>query len=98
MSDLQCPARLYLASAGQGDDSHRWSDTVARESIAGVVDLRGSGSAVQHLLEVADLHRGEAVLVLLHPSVAAPWGLSAGECEEFWVDGDGIRRAAPPPE
>lgn len=67
MSDLQCPARLHLAPAMPG------ADVVARLRPVTVLD-----AADVDLDELADLHRGETVLVVgAHPYGEGPVVLEA---------------------
>ena len=68
MSDLQCPARLYVA----------WPVPEAGEDVAERVAAREGSYAVHRvpagtpvdLGAVADVHRGEAVLVLVSAAPA----------------------------
>jgi hypothetical protein len=61
VSDLQCPARIFLARADQARDGIPLTERLRGERIAQVY----SGSAaLAELEDIADRHRGEAVLVV----------------------------------
>lgn len=79
MSDLHCPARLTLAARAEGLDlgSARPAAVYASAGGAALAGRLGtpydvlSGTLPGALDEVADLHRGEDVLVLLAPEELA---------------------------
>ncbi|MGN0065909.1 MAG: hypothetical protein ACI379_16870 [Nocardioides sp.] len=95
MSDLQCPARLFVGwPAGPGDDDvARWREELLAEGVHDVVDLRGRDVGVVELSDVADVHRGEAVLVLVN--VATAYAEGPGELVALLVDSEGIHRVVP---
>lgn len=102
MSDLQCPARLFVGwpggpgDGGPGDggdvdrDVDRWRAELVAEGAHGLVDLRGREVGAVELTDVADVHRGEAVLVLV--DVATAYVGAPGELVALLVDSDGIHR------
>jgi hypothetical protein len=102
MSDLQCPARLYVGwpaederPAGASWEAH-WP-ALAGERVVATYDRRGTRADLDAL---ADVHRGEAVLVVVS-SEAVP-GLGPGDLVGLSVDGDGTTRlplaGSPPSE
>jgi hypothetical protein len=69
MGDLQCPARVYVADAVAADLARGW---LSHERIAGIHRLDGTTQQVRAQLEdIADRHRGEAVLVVGEPDVVS---------------------------
>ena len=61
MSDLQCPARIFLAREDQPQDAIPLPERLRGERIAHVYT---TSVALAVLEEIADGHRGEAVLVV----------------------------------
>jgi hypothetical protein len=99
MSDLQCPARVFLAR----DDlpSERVEAVVEGEHIAGRYAVPAGEPADSSWLDgVADRHRGEAVLVVAPVEVLTAWLLGAGRRVQpvdvlaFDIDSDGWRARA----
>jgi hypothetical protein len=109
MSDLQCPATFLVTGANAEEAARSLAGTrlaavyavpegraVADAAAGGApvtpLDLRGT-SYVAALEDLADVHRGETVLVVL-PEHAADTlangaGVGASEVLEVAVDGDG---------
>lgn len=88
MSDLQCPARLYVARPASETEATRFAASVRAEHVTACVDLRGRAPDLQ---AVADLHRGEGVLVLVDVAPAVLPGLVVGEMVLCEVDSEGVR-------
>jgi hypothetical protein len=92
VSDLQCPARLYLAwprpERGAGEDPE---ERVAAREGSYTVHRVPPGTPVD-LVAVADVHRGEAVLVLVSAAPALLPDLRPGDVLALEVDADGVRR------
>ena len=61
MTDLQCPARVFLAREDQARDGISPTERLRGERIAQVY---GGSAALAALEDIADQHRGEAVLVV----------------------------------
>lgn len=93
MSDLQCPARLYVAwpRAGAAGEETLPERLVPGEHLAAVLTCPPGTSP--DLTAVADLHRGEAVLVLVSGAPAFLPELQPGDVVPLTVDGDGWQRA-----
>jgi len=89
MSDLQCPARLFVGWPAVAADVLRWRRVVAAEGLAAEHDLRGQPV---DLCGLADLHRGEAVLVLVDTAPAQAPDLRAGALLALVIDADGVHR------
>ncbi len=99
MSDLQCPARVYLAR----DDlpPMRVSAAVEGERIAAEYAVTpDDGVDAAWLDAIVDRHRGEAVLVIAPLAVVVAWLRDAGrnvhprDVLAFDVDSDGWRARA----
>lgn len=99
MSDLQCPARVFLAR----DDlpGARVEAAVEGEHIAGRYAIPPGGPADCTWLDgIADRHRGEAVIVVAPVEVITSWLLGAGrhvkpaDVLSFEIDSDGWRARA----
>ena len=88
MSDLQCPARLYVARPASEAEATSFAESVRAEHVTARVDLRGRAPDLQ---QVADVHRGEGVLVLVDVAPTALPGLAVGEVLLCEVDSDGVR-------
>ena len=116
MSDLQCPARLFLTRPRDAEGVRRLAAALAPERIAAIVaddrpaagrtaerlatalgvswtvraglrDLDGPAGGVPALDEIADVHRGEAVVVvgaLPGDEVVALEGDADGWSERVW--------------
>ena len=93
MSDLQCPARLYVGWPTSAADVARWGDALRTENVPTTVDQRG---AVADLATVADAYRGEGVLVLVDRRVDELPTLGEGELLACEVDADGVRLVPSP--
>lgn len=93
MSDLQCPARFLLVLDGRPDGA------LPRDGVAAAHDLPGGGTdPLTALEELADLHRGELVVVRVAPEALdrLPGWLrtrAAGGVVAVEVDADGWRVA-----
>lgn len=84
MSDLQCPARLYVVWPSAGDDAAAL--VPPGERMAAVYERPDD------LASVADLHRGEAVLVVVDAALPETPDLAPGDVVGLELDGDGWRR------
>jgi hypothetical protein len=90
VSDLQCPARFLLVLDGRPDDA------LPRDGVAASHDLMSEADPLTALEELADLHRGELVVVRVAPDVLdrLPKGLRAKAVDgvvAVEVDADGWR-------
>ena len=99
MSDLQCPARVYLAR----DDlpATRVQAAVADEHLAGRYAVApGDSVGADWLDDLVDRHRGEALLVVAPVEVLIGWLAEAGrrvapvDVLAFDIDSDGWRARA----
>ncbi len=90
MSDLQCPARIFVGWPAFPGDVVTWRRVVQDEGLAAEHDLRGQ--AVD-LLSLADQHRGEAVLVLVDAAPVEVPDLRSGALLALAVDSTGVHRA-----
>jgi len=61
VSDLQCPARIFLAREDQARDGIPLTERLRGEPIA---QFYSGSAALAALEDIADRHRGEAVLVV----------------------------------
>ena len=82
MSDLQCPARILLARSGV--DDVELAELVARENVARTI----TSDALVDLDALADLHRGETVLVV---SDSGPHVDRGSDVVLVEIDADGQR-------
>ena len=89
MSDLQCPARLYVAWPVSPDVD---PDVLAPAGDPVVSVHRLVDDTGEWLLDIADLHRGEAVLVLVDRPPRQLPDLAPGDRVDLEVDWDGVRR------
>lgn len=90
MGDLQCPARIYVAAALAARDN---GERLRHERIAAVYEMVRPVDAVRDTLEeIADRHRGEAVLVVGETDLVsgALRGLVAGWPARAWSDADEV--------
>lgn len=76
---------MFIGWPAAPGDADRWLGELAGERLAAVHDLRGKQVDLHAL---ADLHRGEAVLVLVDG--AALDGMETGSLVALAVDGDGV--------
>lgn len=99
MSDLQCPARVFLAR----DDlpAERVEAVVDGEHIAGRYAVpSGEPSDLAWVEDLVDRHRGESVLVVAPHEVISGWlhqvgrRVDPGDVLAFNVDSDGWRAQA----
>lgn len=90
MSDIQCPARLFLgAPAGEGEVDE-WRSVLRGEGLAAEYDLRGRPVGVPELVDLADMHRGEAVLVLVDVDAPVLGEAGRGTLVASQVDSTGL--------
>ena len=88
VSDLQCPARLYVGRPTSPYEVEQWAREVRPDGVVTRVDLRGGEP---DLSAVADVHRGEGVLVLVDGAPSALPSLGEGQLVACEVDSDGVR-------
>lgn len=69
-----------------------WRAVLRGEGLAAEYDLRGRPVDVPDLVDLADVHRGEAVLVLVDVGVSVLGGESAGTLVASQVDSTGLLR------
>ncbi len=90
MGDLQCPARIYVAGPWAAGGA---GDRLRHERIAGVYQVAEPVEQARALLEdLADRHRGEAVLVVGDTALVsgALRGLVAGWSAQGWSDANAV--------
>lgn len=92
MTDLQCPARFFVGAPQRGPDVDFWRRALRTEGLVAEYDLRGTAAEVTSLVELADRHRGEAVLVLVDPGAPVVAGAGVGELLASEVDSSGVLR------
>lgn len=92
MSDIQCPARLFLGAPVGEADVEEWRSALRGEGLAAEYDLRGRPVDVPDLVDLADVHRGEAVLLLVDADARALGGALLGTLVASQVDSTGLLR------
>ena len=92
MTDIQCPARFFVGSPDEEVEVRRWRTALRGEGLSAEYDLRGRRVDVSDLVDLADLHRGEAVLVLVDGGAPALGGAASGELVAAEVDSSGLLR------